>query len=285
MDEKKRNRIYNTILNYNKKYLSDPSLDNRLQTLKKTIKKHINQNDLKSIKTCLGYYRALSHWHAEKAQSALLAGDSSAWDEINLAFNYRYYDMRFDPCVTPVDMGSVLLLHALAKRDKQKTNWLFEYQLNSFRTNKPNTWDLSQAGIFSFMLLHKLGDNRFDPLELKKYKHSPSMEAFSDIINHWDNPQKVGAGISIACDYHLQQSQNGEGYPEYQIAPYFVVPIEIMALMSVREQLGLPTVLPKHIMINDAVFSTLSQFYSSSCLYDNTYNMLLEQARAIIPEL
>lgn len=285
MDGKKRTKIYKTILGYNKKYLSNPNLDNHMSSFRKIINKNINKKDVASIRTCLGYYRALSHWHAEKAQAALLAGDSSAWNEIDQAFHYRYYDMRFDACVTTVELGAILLLHAIAKRDRQKADWLFAYQLNSFRTNNPNTWSYSAAGVFGLMLMHKLGDARFDPFELGKHKHSPNMEAFTDILDNWENPEKVEEGIVAACDYHLKQTQILSGYPDYQLAPYFAVPIEIIALISVREQLGLSTSLPNHVLINEAIFGSLPQFYEARGSLDEEYLQLLEKARAIVPEL
>lgn len=74
---------------------------------------------------------------------------------------------------------------------------------------------------------------------------------YSQVIEAWDDPTKLGNALVNLCDYHCQQMDGDifKWYPEFQYPPFKLVPVEILAIRKLREQLGLATPEVKHPLL------------------------------------
>lgn len=82
---------------------------------------------------------------------------------------------------------------------------------------------------------------------------------YADIFNHWNSPDNLASAISAACDYHLQRAIEPKGYEihEFNRAPFTLLPVEILALRSVREKLGLPMPEVDHPLLTSPLVTNL----------------------------
>ena len=82
---------------------------------------------------------------------------------------------------------------------------------------------------------------------------------YADIFNHWNNPGNLAPAIFAACEYHLQQAVEPKGYEihEFNRAPFTLLPVEILALRSVRERLGLPMPEVDHPLLTSPLVTNL----------------------------
>jgi hypothetical protein len=62
-----------------------------------------------------------------------------------------------------------------------------------------------------------------------------------DILSHWDNEGLLADAFVRICDYHCENMDDfgGEWDPEFDHAPFDVIPWEILAIQQVRKRHGL----------------------------------------------
>lgn len=64
---------------------------------------------------------------------------------------------------------------------------------------------------------------------------------YGEVIEAWENPTQLGQALSHICDYHCQQMDGDvfKWYPEFDRPPFDLLPVEILAIRRIRQQLGL----------------------------------------------
>jgi hypothetical protein len=99
----------------------------------------------------------------------------------------------------------------------------------------------------------QLGRRRLDPFLLwiwqkKMVKNGPvellsdvDYRAYHSIIKAWDDPYLLESSITEACEYHCQRMFDSDDYPEFSHMPYAFVPVEILVIYKIRDELGLET--------------------------------------------
>jgi len=74
---------------------------------------------------------------------------------------------------------------------------------------------------------------------------------FDDLIDSWDDEEKLAAAILRACDYHLRWNRDDtdEHRAEFGAPVAIVNPVEVHALEAVRNELGLSTPTVEHELL------------------------------------
>ncbi len=74
---------------------------------------------------------------------------------------------------------------------------------------------------------------------------------FGDLIDQWDDEEKLGNAILAMCDYHLRWNRDDteEHDAEFGVPFAIVNPVEIHALEAVRSELGLSTPRVEHELL------------------------------------
>ncbi len=117
------------------------------------------------------------------------------------------------------------------------------------------------------------------------YNHDSPDEAdivqcgvYSAIFDHWESPDELAAAIYSACDYHLARTGDPKGYDiyEFNLSQWQLLPIEILALRSVREKLGLPMPEVDHPLLNTPLVKNLPR------VFPEVHEELLEKVKAVV---
>ena len=280
LSEKKRKSIHNKIVKDLKGWLDRPQLDSFYSKIEGEIEKLSKKEDQKSISAGLYKFTFMATLHGQRGLCEVLAGNVDGWSDIEKSFDYRFWNLRVDSCMTTVMEASLLLVHALANNDVEKIEWLRNYQERSFNDNVPNTWPFSSLGRFGLVLCEKARPRSdLESLDFS-VKHAPSFAPYEGIFENWHGGDGLVLAIEIACDYHLSQVLTESGYPDFKISPYGLMPIEIIALIRVRERLGLGTPLSEHPLLNPLLLEKPCH----SCQVQSPsadFSRLLEKARAM----
>ncbi|HMP58612.1 MAG TPA: hypothetical protein PKD86_04600 [Gemmatales bacterium] len=64
---------------------------------------------------------------------------------------------------------------------------------------------------------------------------------YQQIFDAWHEPQQLRSALLDICDYHCQQALDQDVSAQFGYHPYNIFPVEIMALLRIRKELGLPT--------------------------------------------
>lgn len=89
----------------------------------------------------------------------------------------------------------------------------------------------------------------------------PTCGIYSGLFEHWDDEEKLTDSIIGACDYHLDRIEENPAIdydvPEFGIRPYNVLPVEILALRTLRKHFGLSTPWPDHPLLSSVFVRNL----------------------------
>jgi hypothetical protein len=198
----------------------------------------------------------LAIFHGIQGEVAICSGDISGWDEVSRAMTYRYWG---------------LMLRAKAF---SKTSFL-----QGIRTVPNLTNQLSNAGclLAGFIAADRhdlaesvadvlvgiltvdgaadsdyLKERRFEPFMLWLYSvysggtapfliYSMNLGIYQKVIESWADEQKLAGVLEELCQYHLANSEDKGGAwdPEFKNPPFDLLPLEILAIFKVRQQIGL----------------------------------------------
>ena len=237
------------LLRYLKKWCANPNNDLRANWVRELRKSNQKQSKQALAVGSLQIW-FWANWHAQHGLLAILNGDPSGWGLIELSFRYRLWRMRIDASMTQVAESALLLAHAIALNEREKTAWLADYQLNSLKNKSSNLWKFSKLGLFGLELWAKDTNSLLVLDTLCTLPEAPELGVYGDIIRCWDDDgQRLVDGICHACDYHLEQALAQAGYPEFAMSPYDLLPIDYLALRRVRDTIGLNTPLPEHPLL------------------------------------
>lgn len=236
------------LVKYLREWCSNPNNDLRADW-EKELRKCNRQNSKQALSAGSLEMWFWAHWHAQHGLLAVIEGDPSGWASLELSFKYRWWRMQIDTSMTQVSEAALLLAHAIAIGDANKSAWLAEYQTNSLRNQSSNLWKFSSFGLYGLELWSKGTGNPSQLEELGNLENAPKLSNYAAILEHWDDQQKLADAIVQICDYHLKQALTQAGYPEFEISPYNLLPIEFLALSRVRALSDMPTPRPEHPLL------------------------------------
>lgn len=219
----------------------------------------------------------LAVFHGIQGELAICAGDISGWEEVSRAMTYRYWG---------------LMLRAKAF---SKTSFL-----QGIRTVPNLTNQLSSAGclLAGFIVADRhdlaesvadvlvgmltvdgtvdsgyLKERRFEPFMLWLYSvysggtapvliESMNLGIYQKVIDSWADEQKLVGVLEEVCQYHLANSEDKGGAwdPEFKNPPFDLLPLEVVAILKVRQQIGLtsPAVTSPLLSVETAALENLT---------------------------
>jgi hypothetical protein len=99
-------------------------------------------------------------------------------------------------------------------------------------------------------LVQKL-DGRTLPPDVQSHELGP----YADILSTWDDPIALAGPLAKICDYHCQNMIDKGTDEEFDIAPFDLYPVEILAIYKIRERLGLETPKIEHPLLATPIAS------------------------------
>ena len=78
---------------------------------------------------------------------------------------------------------------------------------------------------------------------------------YQRVFDKWSSTDELAEAISDICDLHCEESFDVGSYPMFVYPPYNIFPVEILALLRVRSDLGLKTPVIDHPLLRSALCS------------------------------
>ncbi|QXC39921.1 hypothetical protein V3429_05870 [Aeromonas jandaei] len=197
----------------------------------------------------------LAIYHGIKGEVAIYGGDSSGWEDISRAIIYRYWALRLR-----VKVFSTTRFLKGIRSVPNLTNQLTSASclLAAFIVADRHDLAESVADILGGMLTMNGAVDpdyqktcRFEPFMLWLYSVysgrivSPLPEpinigVYQKVIDNWDDEENFPSIIEEVCKYHLANSEDkGGGWdPEFKSPPFDLLPLEVVAILKVRQQIG-----------------------------------------------
>jgi hypothetical protein len=127
--------------------------------------------------------------------------------------------------------------------------WILDAMERGLTDGSVDWWDCDFFAAYLVRLYRKL--KRQDDIENIPPDATDWVHPFNDLIDHWDDEEKLAQSIREMCDYHLywNYDETEEHDSEFS-APFAMVnPIEIHALEAVRSELSLSTPRVEHELL------------------------------------
>lgn len=196
--------------------------------------------------------------HGVRGEIAICAGEVSGWEDVSRAMIYRYWGLM------------------LRAKSFSKTSFLqgirtvpnLTNQLSSagcllagfIAADRPDLAE-SVADILAGMLTVDgavdsgyLKERRFEPFMLWLYAiysggaapvliESMNLGIYQKVIDSWADEQELVGVLEEVCQYHLANTEDKGGAwdPEFKNPPFDLLPLEVAAILKVRQQIGLAT--------------------------------------------
>jgi|LakMenE18May11ns_1017448.scaffolds.fasta_scaffold9811699_2 hypothetical protein len=224
---------------------------------------------------------------AMKGAVAVCDGNPDGWKDIHGTYVCRSWSARVALVQakrsTKRRKGSLLLrdsvaeclAHAIATGDVHFADWYGNEIVNDLNNG---------TRLFTHM------DHRtpFEPMIIKLYSiwrqrnvrldtdQGLDLGVYAPIFEFWEDNSQFTSAIQKACDYHCDDN----GLLRYANIPYFIVPVEILAIQKVRRDLGFPDVTIHHPLMETAFTNLSAQTFE-----DELISRSIEVLRKTYPEI
>lgn len=215
--------------------------------------------------------------HGIQGEVAICGGDTFGWEEVSRAMLYRYWGLM--PRAKGFSKTSFL---QSIRNVPNLTNQLSSAGclLAGFIAADRHDLAESVADVLVGMLTIDgaidpgyLKARRFEPFMLWLYSiysggaapiliEDMNLGIYQKVIGGWADEQRLVGTLEDMCQYHLANSEDKGGAwdPEFKNPPFDLLPLEIIAIFKVRQQIGLisPVVTSPLLSVETAALENLN---------------------------
>lgn len=218
----------------------------------------LKKRKLQSVYGLLSSDLQLLSWESmSKGAIAILDDDQDGWIEMRRGLLYDCWSARlrhafivhdncFDEAGNPASAAlfegkeALTFCHAIVTGDNHFAHGFGNQLLSNFE--KTDGGDK----VFFYTM-------PFFPFVLKLYSHwigkritfrpdvSNPLGRYQQTIDHWESPQPLASSLLDICDLHCEEAVDRGGHPAFAYHPYNLFPVEILAILRIRQQLRLET--------------------------------------------
>jgi predicted DNA-binding WGR domain protein len=170
----------------------------------------------------------------------VLEGDPKGWAEYHAGLRTYYWGARLDDwavrtlhpkqTVGPRDLGE-FLAGCLALGEWEMARGVFRLAL----AGKTDTGGITSPIVPLTLRLCAL----LEGVPFSRLPTTAPLGPYRPIFDAWKKPAALAQALTQACDYHVQQARR-PAHNEFRFFPISVAPMEILAVLRTRRQLGLP---------------------------------------------
>jgi hypothetical protein len=205
-----------------------------------------------------GALSKLSLWYGSKAAVSLYEGrveeglQFAAYatlcnDVRSVLMANRQVELPHRPSRSLINQDGITLLRAIAIGMQDNAALTHAMMLYGMSENLYGGYEYTTLGVFALRIMSSYL-NLPDPFEEKKIKH---FQGYDVILTEWnkeDVSDELVRGLLAACDYHIEQSREITNASFYEISgeEFYLFPVEILAVLRLREWRGLSPVVIDH---------------------------------------
>lgn len=189
----------------------------------------------------------LANWHGQYGLQSVLDGRADGWMDLDRALQYLWWSIKIEPSNAMVSRVACGLAHAIVSPHQDYVDWLAKRMLKSIDDNAFLTWEYSSFGVF---MLHLWALHSGSTLPNIDRPNVAKLGVYKKVIDAWSDDKQLAEGISELCDYHLEQTRESLPLPEFIHIPYYLFPVEVLAIARIRSNLGLPMPVISHPLLS-----------------------------------
>jgi hypothetical protein len=212
------------------------------------------EDSLTGLKNAADSLAILGNYYGIQGEIAVCAGDTRGWGSVSSALMYRYWALRLKAqCFSATRFLGEL------NQGPNLTNQLSDAGclLAAFIAVDRRDLAAPVADILGGMLSMEgavdaayLKHRRFEPFMLWLYgmysAHvsspiSVEIGVYQQVIDCWADVRGLAKALEKVCDYHMGNIDDAGGTwdPEFKHPPFDLLPLEVVAILTVRQRLGL----------------------------------------------
>jgi hypothetical protein len=146
-------------------------------------------------------------------------------------------------------------------------------------------WEMDRPYAGFVLRLHLIMTGQLEPTEVRN--DLPKCGAYEGLFTYWYDTEALQQSIIEACDEHyirtLAASEKKLGIIEFQLRPYSILPVEVLAYRAVRKRMGLETPLPSHPMLDAPFVTNLPEEVPP--VKDDLLSKVISAASELYPEI
>lgn len=202
--------------------------------------------------------------HATRGLVGLFDGREGAWLDIERSWLYRSWEARlrikvaaqsaflgqFRGVGTGLSQSAhnavLVLAYDLAFASGRRTVWMVQPLTDVLRGDPRDRPDREHLERF-VLAIEGFAQGRAAPVA-----EVDEMGVYGEVVRSWSDPKRLRDALLAACEYHCENmvdTGDEDFTPEFRDPPFDLVPAEILAVIRVRERLGLETPAVDHPLL------------------------------------
>jgi hypothetical protein len=189
----------------------------------------------------------LSSWYGNTGNLQLLEGNKLGWDDIRKSLDCEMLSISIKAACqdagkygwVATETVAVPLSLAIASHFNPFANWLGDRIIASLES-KADKYKLGPpSGPYYFAFIQFYALWRKKSFNIKDYSDEP-LGVYQEILDGWTDEKRYVKACLKACDYHVKRMHDDQGYSEFLGAPQDLLPVEMLMIRRIRDDLGLP---------------------------------------------
>jgi len=228
------------------KALANPNLDLRPQAMKIILKEVASGAPHSCVGAAIGL-DTLAIGAGRLGMVAVLEGRPEGWAELQRVLYYHHCRIEVHPSSLSIADSAAVLLNSIAFGETEMSMRLAAIIREAHSDPRIFGWAENALPGFGTRLWGLAVGREM----MTVHPDTPREPVLERIFSVWNDADAFTEALAGLCDWHLRESLESSGpYPAFLRPPYELLPIDVLAVVRVRELLGLPVVLPNHPLLD-----------------------------------
>ncbi|MBL8824352.1 MAG: hypothetical protein JNJ77_17325 [Planctomycetia bacterium] len=246
MAKSKSQKQIERLVMHHRRWIQETGEDVR-QYSEKTISNGIQENSIHSFRGIASGLRMLATYKGTHGVVSIIDGNQSGWQQVHHSCLLYLWSFKIENAIYRrlADSVGLTLLGAQVACMACYTivcgsgHWrdIMAHVLTELaedaKTTMKDYWQERRFEPFVIRLNEILNG------ETPIVNRDEDFGVFTDILLHWNNERSLSEALVRACDYHCENMDDtGDRDPEFDHAPFDLIPWEILAIQQVRQHTG-----------------------------------------------
>lgn len=210
--------------------------------------------------------RNAANYYGTYGELKVLEGDDTGWVDVGRSLHYKYWALRIKVKISvntqflrvgrpwglsigEMDLLSNLLCAAVVARADNVREKLHDAVWFLKQTQPQDYADHMRSRVFEPFALW-LSQPTIDTAV--RVESSADVNVYQAVADAWQDPVAIESALQAVCDYHCthmsytKKKAKNDWKLEFSVAPFELMPVDVLAIYAVRERLGLQTPIVDH---------------------------------------